>query len=255
MSRKSGGSGAGGLVFLVFLLIALVPKPVWIALGVFIAVAVLVWICQQVAADTQRRRAEAEARARQERAGRVCREKQWRIDMMGPGNASLVEYVISLVEQMAASEAARAGWLGDIDFRAGINAIVATFVKAHELRGVTSRLSALANPSADDRRLLAEAQAAIANLERAANERMDLIRKCAREARLIDESLHAEREDVLVAEQRAELHAKLSAMLYGIAATPAAVAPDSAVDAVMARVQAYREIKNQIQLARDAEPR
>ena len=71
----------------------------------------------------------------------------------------------------------------------------------------------------------------------------------------IDESLHAEREDVLVAEQRAELHAKLSAMLYGIAATPAAVAPDSAVDAVMARVQAYREIKNQIQLARDAEPR
>lgn len=41
------------------------------------------------------------------------------------------------------------------------------------------------------------------------------------------------------------------AMLYGIEATPGSAATDSAVDAVMARVQAYREIKNQIQRARD----
>lgn len=40
-------------------------------------------------------------------------------------------------------------------------------------------------------------------------------------------------------------------MLYGIEAAPGtAPAESSAVDAVMARVQAYRQIKNQIQLAR-----
>lgn len=39
-------------------------------------------------------------------------------------------------------------------------------------------------------------------------------------------------------------------MLYGIEATPDTTPTDSAADAVMARVQAYREIKNQIQRAR-----
>ena len=35
-----------------------------------------------------------------------------------------------------------------------------------------------------------------------------------------DESLRTEREDARTAEQRAELHAKLSSMLYGIEAAP-----------------------------------
>ena len=42
-------------------------------------------------------------------------------------------------------------------------------------------------------------------------------------------------------------------MLYGIEATPDTTPMDSAVEAVMARVQAYREIKNQIQQARHDE--
>jgi hypothetical protein len=81
---------------------------------------------------------------------------------------------------------------------------------------------------------------------------VELIEKCANEARLIDKSLSDEREDARTAEQRAELHAKLSALLYGIRAMPDNTTTDSAaVDAVMARVQAYREIKNQIQQFRD----
>ncbi|WP_237165795.1 hypothetical protein [Mycolicibacterium peregrinum] len=106
-------------------------------------------------------------------------------------------------------------------------------------------------PSAEDRKILAEAKTTAANLELVAIERVELIGKCAKEAQLIDKSLRTEREDACVAEQRAELHAKLSAMLYGIEATPRTTQQDSAVDAVMARVQAYREIKNQIQQARD----
>lgn len=81
-------------------------------------------------------------------------------------------------------------------------------------------------------------------------ERVELIAKCAQESQRIDESLRTERRDARVAEQRAELHGELSAMLYGIEATPDAAPPDSAVEAVMARVQAYREIKNQIEQAR-----
>jgi len=79
---------------------------------------------------------------------------------------------------------------------------------------------------------------------------VELIGKCAMEAQRIDKSLRTEREDARLAEQRAELHAKLSAMLYGIEATQDVGPTDSAADAVMARVQAYREIKNQILVAR-----
>ena len=39
-------------------------------------------------------------------------------------------------------------------------------------------------------------------------------------------------------------------MLYGIEAAPDTTPADSAVEAVMARVQAYREIKQQIDHAR-----
>ena len=40
-------------------------------------------------------------------------------------------------------------------------------------------------------------------------------------------------------------------MLYGIEAAPPTSSTDSAADAVMARVWAFRELKNQIQRARD----
>ncbi|MEZ5131298.1 MAG: hypothetical protein R2763_06150 [Mycobacterium sp.] len=85
---------------------------------------------------------------------------------------------------------------------------------------MSGELSALENPSVDDRRILGEAQSAAADLERAAAERVELIERCATEARLIDESLRNEREDARTAEQRAQLHAKLGSMLYGIKAAP-----------------------------------
>ena len=65
-----------------------------------------------------------------------------------------------------------------------------------------------------------------------------------------DESLRREREEVRLAEKREELHGELAAMLYGVEAAGAAQA-ESAAEAVMARVQAYREIKGQIERARD----
>lgn len=263
---SSGGSGGAGVLFVVVVvLIAAVPKEVWIALGALAAFMLVCWIASAAIKAAEQRRAEAEERARVERARQAAdakrereewerKEKQARIDLLGQQNAVLMESALHAVKQVATSEAARAGWLGDVDFSADIAGIADGFKKAHALRGVTAKLSVLDKPSADDRRILSEARTTIANLEYAATERVALIAKCAVEAHLIDESLHAEREDTRVAEQRAELHAKLSAMLYGIEATPDSTPTDSAVEAVMARVQAYREIKSQIEQARHIGP-
>jgi len=265
MSKRSsnGADVFAGLVIGVVVLIAMVPKPVWIALGIIAGVTVVAWVIYAIVKKAEESRIEAAKRARAEEAARAAAakrereerahsEKQHRVDTLGESNASLVEEALAAVKQVAASEAARAGWLGEVDFSADISWVTDSFAKAHSLREMADRLSALSKPSADDRRILAEAKATIAELENAAEQRVRLISRCAVEARHIDESLRTEREDAKVAEQRAELHAKLSAMLYGIEAAPQTTSKDSAADAVMARVQAYREIKQQIDTARSA---
>lgn len=267
MAKKGSDDGVtkviSGVIVGILVLIALVPKPVWIALGVITAAAILIGVTVWAISEYNKSRAAAEERARVERAAqaaaakrereeRARKEKQQRIETLGRENAALVESALAAVKQVGASEAARAGWLGDVDFTADIQAITDKFQKAHALSKVANKLSALDKPSVDDRKILAEAKTTTANLECAAIERVELIRKCATEAHLVDESLRDEREDARTAEQRAELHAKLSAMLYGIEATPDTTPTDSAADAVMARVMAYREIKNQIQQARDS---
>ncbi|PRC41668.1 hypothetical protein C6A85_000000114445 [Mycobacterium sp. ITM-2017-0098] len=244
--------GIGGVIVAIVVLVAIIPKEVWILLGIIVGALAVAALVKWAISENDKRRALAEERARVERLDRARREKQQRIDKLGKANAALVESAMAAAKQVAASEASRAGWLGDVDFTADIKGISEKFQKAHALRKVASKLSALDQPSLQDRNLLAEAKTAIANLERVAIERVELIEKCAMEARLVDKSLQAEREDAKTAEQRAELHAKLSAMLYGIEATPDTTAPVSAADGVMARVMAYREIKNQIQQVRDS---
>lgn len=264
MSKGSydAGKALGGLAVFVILLVALIPQPVWIALGVVAVAALLVGLTVWGLKEYEKHRVIAEERARLEQATRAAaakrervekarKEKQQRIDTLGSENAALVESTLAAVKQVVESEASRAGWLGDVDFTADIREITDKFEKAHGLRKVATKLSALDKPSLDDRKILAEAKTATANLELAAIERVELLGKCATEARLIDISLHHEREDARTEEQRAELHAKLSAMLYGIEATPDTTPIDSAADGVLARVMAYREIKNQIQQARD----
>jgi len=177
--------------------------------------------------------------------------RQQRIGFFGAKNAALVEAAQYAVNRVVGSEAARTGWLGDIDFTADLRGIMDTFRQAHDLSRVAYPLSVLENPSAEDRWILADANATIVKLEAAAYPRVELIKKCALEVELIDKSLHDERQEAKTAGQRAELSAKLSAMLYGIKATPNATPTETATDAVIARVWAYREIKNQIQHVRD----
>jgi len=171
---------------------------------------------------------------------------------LGPRYASIVEATRAAVNHdICESEAARAGLLGDIDFNADIRGITDNLLKAHELQKVADTLASLDKPSADDRKILAEAKATVTKLETAALNRVGLIAKCATEAQLVDKSLRDERQDAKTSAQRAELHAKLAAMLYGIEATPDTTPKDSAADGVLVRVRAYRELKNQIRLVRD----
>jgi len=160
--------------------------------------------------------------------------------------------VRSSAKAVAATEAASEGWLGDIDFKPDIRGIINRLSRALELKKVADELAALDNPNDDDRKILAEARTTIASLEKSAFESVELISQCASEAMRIDDSLRQEREEARTAEQRAELHGKLGAMLYGIEAAPESAATNSTADAVMARVQAYRELKNQIQTVREA---
>ncbi|MCH9700301.1 MAG: hypothetical protein K0U76_02775 [Actinomycetia bacterium] len=170
-----------------------------------------------------------------------------RVDEFGSENAALLESARAAVKRVIASEAARSGWLGDVDFTADVEAIAARLRKAHELRKVIRELSVLSNPTPEDRKILAEAKTVAENLEGAAAERVNLIQMCAVEAEFIDKSLQNERKEVRDAEKRAILQAKLGAMLYGIESTPNLTPTDSAVDTVMSRVLAYRELKKQIQ--------
>lgn len=268
MSKKNSSEGAGAGVFAILVVVGLlmqIPKEVWITIGIVVGISLTIWAAYHISVAVEKSRAEAAERERKEKAERAAaakrereerarKEKQHRIDTMGKQNAAAVESALGAVKQVAASEAARAGWLGEVDFGPDIKGVTENFEKAYALRKVTAKLSELKNPGVDDRRILAEAKKTISNLERVADERITLIEKCATEAQLIDKSLRTEREDAEVAEKRAELHAKLSGMLYGIEAAPSSTPVDSAADAVMARVAAYREIKNQIQLARDNAP-
>lgn len=180
------------------------------------------------------------------------REVQDRERELGP-NSAMVELALAAVQTLTTSEAACKGWLGDdFNFELDIKVITEKLRKAHDLQRVADRLSALHSPTSEDRKILTEAKTTIEQLENAARQRVELVAMCATEAKLIDESLQKERADARTAEKRAELNAELSGMLYGLKATPeTAPLHSAAADGVMARVQAYREIKNQLQLVRD----
>lgn len=161
-------------------------------------------------------------------------------------NAEAVESALAAVEELSASEAARSGWLGDIDFSEDLDVIGDNFHQAQALRETADTLALLDQPNADDRRLLAEATDAIADLEAAATRRVDLIKQCAASARRIDVSLDDERREASTEKERAELQARLNAMLYGAKALNDRRPADSGVDAVISRVQAYLEVTKQV---------
>jgi hypothetical protein len=231
MMALSAGSGLGGLS---------------VVLGLIFGLGV-----GAVVYGVEGNRLSAKERRKTEEQLRDVRRRVGENRALGRRYASIVEATRATVSDIRYSEAARSGLLGDIDFDADIRGITDNLLKAHDLQKVADTLAALDKPTAEDRKILAEARTTVAKLETAALNRVELIAKCATEAQLVDKSLHDERQEAKTSAQRAELHAKLAAMLYGIEATPDMTPADSAADTVLLRVRAYREIKNQIRLVRD----
>ena len=258
------------------------PAPLLITIGVVVALIVVIVFAAGIAHRRQeerdrlaRERAAAlkrqdEQKARQRRqqleeraatlgAAKRRLEEQARVDdkrrveALGKQGAALVTRAKSSVQRIVSSEAAREGWLGDVDFTPDVEEIETNLSTVAALRRKSAELSALAKPNDDDRKITAEAKTETTRLELKTKKRVELLDRCASEARLIDESLRTERDEIRLAAKREELHGELAAMLYQIEAS-GATPGESAAEAVIARVQAYREIKGQIERARgDAE--
>lgn len=258
------------------------PAPILITIGVGIALIVVIVFAASIAHRRQeerdrlaRERAAAvkrqdEQKARQkrqrleERAATLAAAKRRleeqaraddkrRVETLGKQGAALVTRAKSSAQRIVSSEAAREGWLGDVDFTPDVEEIETNLSRAAALRRKSEELSTLAKPNDDDRKIIAEAKTETTTLELKTKKRVELLERGASEARLIDESLRAERDEIRLAAKRDELHGELAAMLYQIEAS-GATPGESAAEAVIARVQAYREIKGQIERARgDAE--
>lgn len=281
MLKRSREGVAGPMNFIHAALLVL-PAPILITIGVVIALIVVIVFAASIAHRRQeerdrlaRERAAAlkrqdEQKARQkrqqleERATTLAAAKRRleeqaraddkrRVETLGKQGAALVTRAKASVQGIVSSEAAREGWLGDVDFTPDVEEIETNLSRAAALRRKSKELSALAKPNDDDRKIIAEATTETTRLELKTKKRVELLERCASEARLIDESLRTERDEIRLAAKREELHGELAAMLYQIEAS-GATPGESAAEAVIARVQAYREIKGQIERARgDAE--
>lgn len=250
---NDGSFGTAGITALVVIVGALmmIPKGVWIALGVIAGIAVAVWAGKAIYEEAmKRRKAQADENERQHKAAAVAAKRR-RENALGALNARCVETALGSISQIGQSRAARQGWLGDIDFTADIEGIEDTFARAQELRSVADELRGLPEPTADDRRLLDDAVVAAQRLDLIGRERADLISRCAEEALLVDESLAQEEDRARTEEQREQLHRKLSSMLYGAESSSTEIVADSVADQILARVTGYREIKQQVARAGD----
>lgn len=253
---KESNDGCFGVVgiFILLAILFAIPKTVWLIIGVAALAGLVAWIAVRMhRASVADREARALA-AEKERRERMRDDRRRLLEDVGRKNVGRIDAAAAAIQKVNQSEAAREGWLGDTDFSADLSAVTDAFRQARVLRRTADELKALDYQNEDDRRLLADAESGADRLESGANERVELIRGCATEAARIDESLRQERADAQTAEQRAQLHARLNGLLYGIDAAPATARTESAADRVMARVRGYQEIRQQIQAARDREP-
>ena len=183
---------------------------------------------------------------KKDKARRLEVEKQQRRADFGEKGSRLYEQAAASVAQIAGSEAARAGWLGDpadFDFRSDLTAMAANLRRAEEIRKVSGEGASIKHLTAADEKMLKDARRAIAALENAAKERSRLIGECARQAADIDTQLADDRERGVSAKRREDLRNRLGPMLYGTQNMPAEMLPSESADVVKARAAAFRELR------------
>jgi hypothetical protein len=147
---------------------------------------------------------------------------------------------------VTATEAARDGWLGDqadLDFSADLTFISEALLQARRIEKVVERTKKIPDPTPDDVAMLRDAEKMVKTLRAEAKGRVRIIDDCVTQAREIDRLLAEERRQQEVDRQREAARRQLAAELFVAGARPSTRDSDTA-DAIAARVQAFRELKN-----------
>lgn len=168
-----------------------------------------------------------------------------RVEQFGFTGVELFEDAERSVSRIAASEAARTGWLGDpadVDFRADLEAIAENLRRAAEIRRIRADAATIRHFTDADKQMLADAKRAVARLEDSVKQRVALIAECAKQAGDIDKALGDDRERVVMSKRRAELRKRLGPILYGAEQIPTETSSESA-DVVTARAAAFHELR------------
>lgn len=212
---------------------------VWLPLLMWAMIFVLM---RERARNRARRQAAETARALKQQKVLLVRRRS---DEFGKDGVELLDKAERAIRRIVSSEAAREGWLGELDFRPDLSLIRTNLRSLRLLRAAMTDLSMLPHRNSDDIRTLQDAERVVAERNKSIRERVDMLGKCAREAEQIDRTLREEREQARVAARRDDALSRLHGMLYGVQAAPLGTASDAA-DAVTARVSAFRELKGHI---------
>ncbi len=206
---------------------------------------------KSVAIARRDREREEERRRLAERKRRVeqrQRRERERVERLGKDGLKKLVQIKGAVKRIGETEAAREGWLGDtrdISFSANLRLIEDQLEQIVTLRAKTGKSKRLPHATEADKQMIKEAEAAAKRLEAAVRERIRAIEGCARKAEEVDDILREQRHRADVASQRDELRGQLAAMLAGVELTSESQ-PSESADAVMARVEAFRELKDSI---------
>lgn len=163
----------------------------------------------------------------------------------GSEGARLFEKAEASVARIAASEAARTGWLGDpadLDFLADLAAMADNLRQAEKIRTVTADASSIQDFTESDKQMLHDAQLAITKLEDSVKQRVKLIGACAQQAEDIDRALREDRDSVEMARRREDLRDRLGPILYSPEKMPKET-PSESADVVTARATAFHDLK------------
>ena len=242
-NRRPSGSARTGLVVLGMLAVGVAVVLGFSAGDAWPLLPIAIWIAIYLALREWARTRPERERAK---AQQTAQAKQRRVDEFGADGVQLMDRADAAVRRIMSSEAATQGWLGELDFTGDVSMIADTLRKVTALRTAAVEWAAIPNATADDDRMLRDAQRAATKLETAAAERVKVLHDCSLQAERVDQTLHQQREQAAITEQRDDVRSRLDAMIDGVEMTPSGPSSDS-TDAVKARVAAFLELKEMIE--------
>ena len=246
-------AGLGVVAFLAAVVIGSVGLPAWWVPLVLWLVGFFIVRHRAPLKETPAQRAVREATERKQAeqdekraaARKVVAERK-RADSFTKDGLALLQRANAAVDNVRATEAARGGWLGeptDFDFSADVGRISEALLQARRIEKVVERSKKIPDPSPDDIAMMRDAEKMVKTLRAEAKSRVRIIDDCVKQARETDRLLGEERRQHEVDRQREAARRQLAAELFVAGVRPSTRDSDTA-DAIAARVQAFRELKN-----------